>query len=102
VFNRAGERLGRLHKIVLDVPGGRIAYGVLCREAAVGAGDKLLAIPWQALTPDPENECFVLDVTQDQLEHAPAFDKDHWPPMEDGDWAREVHTFYRARPYYWA
>jgi hypothetical protein len=101
VFNRAGERLGRVNKIILDVPGGRIAYAVLSPDGCIDLGDRLLAIPWRALTPDPERNCFVLDVSKEKLEQAPGFDKNHWPLMEDADWAREVHTYYRARPYYW-
>jgi hypothetical protein len=101
VFNTAGEKLGTLDKIMLDVPGGRIAYAVLSSGGFLGIGDKLLAIPWRALTLDPDNECFILDVSKEQLAQAPGFDKDHWPSMADDSWARDVHTYYRARPYYW-
>ena len=101
VVNRAGEKLGRVEKIILDVPGGRIAYAVLSTDGCIHLGARLLAVPWRALTPDPESNCFVLDVSKEKLERAPGFDKNHWPPMADADWAREVHTYYRARPYYW-
>ena len=97
VLNSTGEKLGTLEKIVVDVPGGRIAYVVLSSD-----GDKLLPIPWRALTPNPENGYFVLDISKEQLEQAPRFDKDHWPSMSDSNWAREVHAYYRALPYYWS
>ena len=101
VLNTAGDKLGTLDEIILDVPSGRIAYAVLSTGGFLGIGDKLFAIPWRALTRDPENECFILDVSKERLEQAPGFDKDHWPTMADETWAREVHTYYRARPYYW-
>ncbi len=101
VLNRAGERLGRVERIILDVPGGRIAYAVLTTDGCFDIGDRLLAVPWGALVPNPESDCFVLDVSRDQLAQAPTFDKTHWPSMADADWAREVHTYFRARPYYW-
>ena len=101
VLNTAGDKLGTLDEIILDVPGGRIAYAVLSTGGLLDIGDKLLAIPWRALTLDPESKCFILDVSKERLDRAPGFDKDHWPAMADKAWAREVHTYYRARPYYW-
>ncbi len=100
VVNPAGEKLGTLDEIMLDVPTGRIAYAVLSSGGFLGIGDKLFAIPWRALTLDPDNESFILDVSKERLEQAPGFDKDHWPSMADETWAREVHTYYRARPYW--
>ncbi|MET0216978.1 MAG: PRC-barrel domain-containing protein [Burkholderiales bacterium] len=101
VVNTAGDKLGTLDDIILDVPGGRIAYAVLSTVGFLDTGDKLLAIPWRALTLDPESKCFILDVSKERFERAPKFDKDHWPAIADKAWAREVHTYYRARPYYW-
>jgi sporulation protein YlmC with PRC-barrel domain len=100
VVNAAGDKLGTLDEIMLDVPSGRIAYAVLSSGGFLGIGDKLFAIPWRALTLDADNECFVLDVSKERLEQAPGFDKDDWPSMADESWAREVHTYYRARPYW--
>jgi sporulation protein YlmC with PRC-barrel domain len=100
VVNRQGEKLGKIDEIMLDVPTGRIAYAVLASGGILGLGDKLFAIPWRSLTLDPENKCFILDIAKDRLEQAPGFDKDHWPSMADESWAHEVHTYYRARPYW--
>jgi len=85
---------------MLDVPSGRIAYAVLSSGGFLGIGDKLFAIPWRALTLDPENKRFILDMSKEQLEQAPGFDKDHWPSMADELWVREVHSYYSARPYW--
>ena len=59
-----------------------------CRSAAFsGAGDKLFAVPWSALTLDTDNKCFLLQVDKDRLKDAPGFDKDRWPSMADTEWA---------------
>jgi sporulation protein YlmC with PRC-barrel domain len=100
VMNRDGEKLGTIEEIMLDVASGRIAYAVLSTGGFLGIGDKLFAIPWQALTLDVENECFILDVQKNRLEDAPGFDKDQWPAMADQRWATEVHEYYSARPYW--
>jgi len=100
VVNRDGEKLGTLEEIMLDVSTGRVAYAVLSTGGFLGIGDKLFAVPWQALTLDTDNECFILDVDKDRLQNAPGFDKDHWPAMADQRWASDLHTYYGTRPYW--
>jgi sporulation protein YlmC with PRC-barrel domain len=100
VINGAGEKLGTIDEIMLDVSSGRVAYAVLAAGGFLGMGDKLFAIPWNALTLDVDKECFVLDVDKDRLENAPGFDKDHWPSMADQSWAQSVHSYYGTQPYW--
>lgn len=100
VVNPQGDKLGTIEDIMLDVPGGRIAYAVLSFGGIMGMGDKLFAIPWSALTLDADNKCFVLDIPQDHLKNAPGFDKDHWPTMADESWASQLHTYYNTQPYW--
>lgn len=100
VRNEAGEKLGEITDIMLDVPTGRVAYAVMSVGGVLGMGNKLFAIPWSALRLDPEDKCFRLDVAKDRLDEAPGFDKDHWPTMADQRWAEDVHSFYHARPYW--
>ena len=100
VVNRAGEDLGDIKAIMLDVPQGRVAYAVLEFGGFLGMGNKLFAIPWQALVLDVERKCFILDVGVDVLKSAPGFDPDNWPSMADMEWARSLHTHYSARPYW--
>jgi hypothetical protein len=64
----------------------------------MGMGDKLFAVPWQALHLDTVNKRFVLDIDKQQLQNAPGFDKDAWPDMADEQWARHIHSFYGTDP----
>ena len=98
VVNRAGEELGTVEEIMIDVQRGTVAYAVMsCGDLM---GDRLFAIPWSALTLDAGRHCFVLDAERSRFERAPGFDKDHWPSMADDRWAAEVHEFYGVRPYW--
>ncbi len=100
VVNSAGDKLGKIESIMLDVSSGRIAYAVLSSGGFLGIGDKLFAIPWQALKLDADNHCFILEVDKAQLQNAPGFDKDNWPLMGDQQWASEIHSYYGTRPYW--
>lgn len=94
VVNDQGEDLGDIKEIMLDVRAGRISYAVLSYGGVLGIGDKLFAVPWEALTLDTENKRFTLDVAKERLENAPGFDKDDWPNMSDQTWAKSVHDYY--------
>ena len=100
VMSSDGEDVGKIKEIMLDVYTGRIAYAVMSSGGFLGIGDKLLAIPWSALTLDTDRKCFLLSATADRVKNAPGFDKDHWPAMADVAWANELHTYYGSSPYW--
>ena len=95
-----GDALGKIEAIMLDVRSGRIAYAVLSFGGFLGVGEKLFAIPWSALILDTHARSFILDISNEKLERAPGFDKDHWPTMADARWAAELHGYYDVAPYW--
>ena len=56
VENAAGESLGRIEELMVDLNSGRIAYAVLSFGGFLGMGDKFFAIPFEALTFDSVEE----------------------------------------------
>ena len=94
VYNHMNEDLGDIKEIMLDMASGEVCYAVLSFGGFLGMGEKLFAVPWQALTLDTENKRFVLNIEKDRLEDAPGFDSDHWPNMSDETWADEIHSYY--------
>jgi sporulation protein YlmC with PRC-barrel domain len=100
VQNSAGQNLGKVDEIMIDIPSGRVAYAVLSFGGVLRMGNKLFAVPWSALRVDEDEKCFILDVDKNTLETAPGFDKDNWPDMADRTWASGVFEYYHATPYW--
>ena len=100
VRNSAGEDLGKIDELMIDIPSGKVAYAVLSSGGFLGMGDKLFAIPWSALTVDEDAKCFVLEVDKQKLWDAPGFDKDNWPDMADTTWGTQISTYYGTAPYW--
>lgn len=100
VVNLEDETLGTIDEIMLDTRAGRIAYAVMAAGGFLGLGERLFAIPWTALRLDPSRHCFVMDASKEHFDKAPGFDKDHWPSEAQRDWHDQLHTYYRARPYW--
>ena len=100
VRNTAGDNLGTIDEIMIDIPTGRVAYAVLSFGGFLGMGDKLFAVPWSALKVDEDEKCFILNVDKPTIEAAPGFDKDNWPNMSDTTWGSEISSYYHVKPYW--
>lgn len=98
VYNKSAEDLGDIKEIMLDMRSGRVSYAVLSFGGFMGMGEKLFAVPWEALTLDTENKRFTLDVERSRLESAPGFNKDQWPDMADPGWEKGIHAWYGTEP----
>jgi len=102
VVNPEGEQLGILKELMIDLEGGHIAYAVLSFGGFLGMGDKLFAIPWEALTIDTEEHAFILEVDKEVLKNAPGFDKEHWPDnaQYEAGWLLDIYEYYGYSPYW--
>jgi sporulation protein YlmC with PRC-barrel domain len=98
VVNAQGLSLGDIKEIMLDMRSGQIAYAVLAFGGFFGLGEKLFAVPWQAMRLDTVNKCFLLDVDKERLKTAPGFNAHAWPDMTDVAWVNQIHAFYGTDP----
>jgi hypothetical protein len=98
VVNGQEEDLGDIKEIMIDMRSGQVAYAVLSFGGFLSMGEKLFAVPWQALHLDTVNKRFVLNVDKDRLKTAPGFDPDAWPDMSDVGWSNQIHSFYGTDP----
>ena len=101
VVNHQGEDLGKIEEIMIDLDRGRVAYAVLSFGGFLGLGDKLFAIPWQAITVDTVKKQLILNADKALLEKAPGFDRDNWPDMADLALGTTLYGYYGFKPY-WA
>jgi len=100
VRNPRGEDLGSIKDVVIDISEGCIAYAALSFGGIMGLGDKLFAVPWEALQYSAADDVFVLDVSKERLENAPGFDKDNWPTTAQREWLTGMYSHYGYTPYW--
>ena len=94
VHNLQNEHLGEIKEIMLDMRTGKIAYAVMAHGGVLTIGEKLFAVPWEALTLDTVNKRFTLNLDKERIENAPGFDKDNWPNMANQTWASQIESYY--------
>ncbi len=102
VINPAGEQLGNIKEFMIEPEDGTIIYAVLSFGGFLGLGDKLFAIPWEALTLNTEEHAFILDIDKEVLRNALGFDKDHWPDAAqyEAGWLLDIYEYYGYSPYW--
>lgn len=102
VVNKEGEPLGNIKDLMVDLDDAQIAYAVLSFGGFLGLGDKLFAIPLEALTFGSEDHTVTLDVDREVLKNAPGFDKDHWPDSAqyEAGWLLDIYEYYGYSPYW--
>lgn len=101
-----GEKLASMHEVVIDPRSGRVAYVVLSVGGNLGTGEKMIAVPWEALKsmPDKSNpklERLTLSTTKDRLAQAPEFQTttEGWEKANEPDYISKVYEFYSVPPY---
>ena len=90
VKNSAGQDLGKIDDLVIDMNTGKVRYAAVSFGGFLGVGDKLFAVPFSAFKTHynaaDNAKHFVLNVDKKQLEAAPGFDKKNWPDFGDPKW----------------
>jgi sporulation protein YlmC with PRC-barrel domain len=108
IESSTGEKLGSISEVVVDPTNGRVNY-VVITTAGMGAGDRLIAVPFEALRAGKPSAdaargevALVLPLTKDRLATAPEFFRgdSRWQEMSDPMYVTRVYEFYSVRPYW--
>jgi sporulation protein YlmC with PRC-barrel domain len=102
IENPSNDNLGDIKELILDPGRSRISYFVMKSGGFLGMGDKLFAIPWQALKVERQEnkDKLVLNATKERFEKAPEYKDSDWRRMSDPSWVEEVYGYYSVRPYW--
>jgi len=97
VYNLKDESIGDIKDLMIDLNNAEVVYAVLSFGGFLGIGNKLFAIPLQALQFSGKDDKIRLDVSKEKLENAPSFDKDNWPKTGDDEFVDSVYSHYNVK-----
>jgi len=100
VYDRSGNRIGTIKRVMLEKMSGRVAYAVMSFGGFFGIGADEYAVPWGMLDYDTSLEGYRTNLTAEQLRNAPSFSRDRGHDWSDRNRERELHDYYRVS-YYW-
>ncbi|HEV2817946.1 MAG TPA: PRC-barrel domain-containing protein [Allosphingosinicella sp.] len=93
VYNRAGEKLGRIEYFMSDKVSGRAEYAVMSFGGLFGLGGRHYPIPWDVLDYDPDKGGYVVELDREKLEKGPSFAPGEEPQF-DRRYDERVYDYY--------
>ena len=97
VYDRDGDRIGRVEDIVVDPLTGRLSIAVIAL-ADEGDPDEFLPVPWGALSKDPTAGSLRLEITERHVAGAPTIASDELDVLQRRDVSVEVFSYYGLQP----
>jgi sporulation protein YlmC with PRC-barrel domain len=100
VKDNGGNVIGKIEDLILDKTDNAIMFAVVGFGGVLGMGEKFHPVPWSALDFDPEFSAYVVPISKQQLETAPA-DTIKELTKNDGTGIRDrAVDYYKAEPYW--
>jgi hypothetical protein len=100
VYNPAGDSIGTIDDVMIDKRSGKVAYAIMSFGGFLGMGEKYHPVPWPQLKYDTNMQGYLLNLTREQLEGAPAYDRGTDPGWGNRDYETRLHGYYKADPYW--
>lgn len=89
VEGRDGKDIGTIENLAVDPKTDRVAFAVIGHGGVAGVGEKDFAVPLKSLSlrrdENGKIKMFVLNMSEDQIAKAPAFDNNSWPGMRSSE-----------------
>jgi hypothetical protein len=98
VYNTAGDQLGEIYDIMIDKKSGKIAYAIMSFGGFLSLGERYHPLPWANLKYDTRQGGYVVGMTIEQLEKAPAYGRDEAPKWGDPAYEKSIHDYYQTSP----
>jgi hypothetical protein len=94
VYNSKGERLGKVHHLMIDKYTGQVAYAVMSFGGFLGIGEKYNPLPWKMLTYDTRLGGYVVDLDRSKLEKAPSYTSTDAPDWSDRSYTTRIDEYW--------
>lgn len=100
VFDPKGEHIGSIERVLIEKRGGKVSYAVLSFGGFLGMGHEHYPLPWSKLNYDERLGGYQVDVTKEQLEGAPKYDRSRDDDFWTAENGRRVYDYYGIAPYW--
>lgn len=93
VYGSDGRKLGSIYNFMVDKVSGKVEYAVMSYGGIMGMGQRYYPLPWRTLSYDTREGGYRIDLTEEDLRHAPSFDRESEPQFNDR-YGERVHGWY--------
>jgi sporulation protein YlmC with PRC-barrel domain len=96
VYNGAGEKIGKVEDVVLDKQSNAIMFAVVGFGGFLGMNEKFHPLPWSTLDYEKGKDGYVVNLTKEQLQAAPADGIDALTGNNGQGLRDSVYDYYKA------
>ena len=100
IKNGTGDTIGKVEDIVLDKLSNNIMFAIVGFGGFLGVGEKYHPVPWSTLDYDENENSYVVNLTKQQLEAAPAYTMDELTRGDGTQFRDRVYDYYKATRYW--
>jgi sporulation protein YlmC with PRC-barrel domain len=100
VKDASGATIGKVEDIVLDKLSSNIMFAIVGFGGFLGIGEKFHPLPWSTLDYDDTVNGYVVNLTKQQLQAAPAYSMDELTQGDGTQFRERVYDYYKT-PRYW-
>ena len=100
VKDTSGTTIGKVEDIVLDKLSNNIMFAIVGFGGFLGMGEKYHPLPWAVLDYDESEGGYVVNLTKDQLQSAPAYSMEELTAGDGTQFRTQVYDYYKS-PKYW-
>jgi len=97
VFNRKGDRLGTVRKVMIDKSSGAVVFTLMSFGGFLGIGEKFHPLPWGVLKYDRDKGGYLVDLDKEVLLDAPVIERDADFQWADDAWANRIYEYYKVQ-----
>lgn len=94
VYNDQKSSIGKVEDIILDKTSSKIMFAVVGFGGFLGMGEKYHAVPWSLLAYDTAKGGYVVPMTKEVLQSAPAYDIGEFT-THDGEIRDKSYSYYK-------
>jgi sporulation protein YlmC with PRC-barrel domain len=93
VYNKQGERMGRIQNFMVNKHSGQVEYAVMSFGGFLGMGEDHYPLPWKKLKYVVARHGFVVDLDQPKLDKAPKHSRGK-EPVYDAAYGTMINSYY--------
>lgn len=100
IHDASGNKIGDVEDVVLDKLSNNIMFAVISFGGFLGIGEKYHAVPWSELDYDEAQDAYVVNLSREQLQAAPADSLEALTGGEGIPYRNKSFDYYKTQPYW--
>jgi hypothetical protein len=89
-----GDKIGVIDRLMIDKRSGRVAYAVMSFGGFLGLGESRRPVPWESLKYNEDLDAYELNIDENHLRAAPAYNDSDDFDWSDAEWNRNMRQHY--------